>query len=325
MQQKPPSGGFFIALTKNSWQGIHAKVITLEFPMTLIPWTSNTTHGIRLSGLRTQPTGKPLLHFLHGNGFCSQMYWPFLAPLVEHFDLFLSDVQGHGQSEHGGAFIGWNGSANAARDAFLQFRDEYPTNTVIGCGHSFGGVVTALWASQHADFQELWLLDPVIFPKHMYRFARSLAWLGLYKFNPLVKQAKRRRAQFDSAEQATRYFSERALFRTWHPESLQSYVEHGLHHHSHRLELKCAPEREAEIFGSVPKQLWRSLQRVKLPVQVWHGEHSYPFVAKSLKQWQHLCANVQATKVAGGHCFMQEFPTESVGYLIEHWNQRKAL
>lgn len=37
--------------------------------------------------------------------------------LGEHFDLWLSDVQGHGDSDHGGVFRGWNRTAALAVEA----------------------------------------------------------------------------------------------------------------------------------------------------------------------------------------------------------------
>ena len=55
--------------------------------MHLLPWSHPTSAGFTLSGWHTPPSGKPLLHFLHGNGFCGRTYEPMLAGLAEHFDL----------------------------------------------------------------------------------------------------------------------------------------------------------------------------------------------------------------------------------------------
>ena len=90
--------------------------------MDLIPWSYSTQHGFTLRGFYTPPSGKAVLHILHGNGYCSRMYQPFLAQLLPYFDLFLSDAQGHGDSDHGGVFIGWNQSADLALDAFFAHR-----------------------------------------------------------------------------------------------------------------------------------------------------------------------------------------------------------
>jgi pimeloyl-ACP methyl ester carboxylesterase len=44
---------------------------------------------------------------------------------------------------------------------------------------------------------------------------------------------------------------------------------------------------------------------------VLYGQHSYPFVARSVARWCAGNAHVSAQVVAGGHCFMQEFPEDS--------------
>ena len=112
--------------------------------MDLIPWSYSTRHGFTLRGFYTPPSGKAVLHILHGNGYCSRMYQPFLAQLLPHFDLFLSDAQGHGDSDHGGPFVGWNKSAELAAAAWRAHQALYPHVLVYGIGHSFGGVLTAL-------------------------------------------------------------------------------------------------------------------------------------------------------------------------------------
>ncbi|TKA89090.1 alpha/beta fold hydrolase, partial [Halopseudomonas bauzanensis] len=57
--------------------------------MTLLPWSHSCSAGFTLRGWHSPPSGKPLLHFIHGNGFCCRTYEPMLALLAEHFDLWL--------------------------------------------------------------------------------------------------------------------------------------------------------------------------------------------------------------------------------------------
>lgn len=42
--------------------------------MQLIPWSHDCSEGFTLRGWRSPASGKPLLHFLHGNGFCCLAY-----------------------------------------------------------------------------------------------------------------------------------------------------------------------------------------------------------------------------------------------------------
>ena len=88
--------------------------------MKLQSWTHHTSAGFTLRGHHSPPSGRPVLHFLHGNGLSSLPYAPMLRHLSEHFDLFLSDVQGHGDSDHGSRFRGWNHAAEMAAEAVLS-------------------------------------------------------------------------------------------------------------------------------------------------------------------------------------------------------------
>lgn len=85
-----------------------------------------------------------MLHFLHGNGFCGRTYEPMLRLLAEDFDLWLCDIQGHGESDHGGRFHGWNRNAEMAVEAFEAGRGPYGDVQRLACGHSFGGVLSSL-------------------------------------------------------------------------------------------------------------------------------------------------------------------------------------
>ena len=90
----------------------------------------------------------------------------------------------------------------------------------------------------------------------------------------------------------------------------RSRVEHALRTGEDGVELKCRPEREAEIFASYPRRLWRTLAQVATPTLVLHGADSYPFVGKGVARWCALSHRISAQVVSGGHCFMQERPDD---------------
>ncbi len=293
--------------------------------MQLIPWQYQTHAGFTLQGMRSIPSGKPLLHLLHGNGFCSQMYWPMLSLLQNESDLFLSDAQGHGYSEHGGSFVGWNQSAAFAHEALQAHLAEYRDVPVYGVGHSFGGVLTALLHSEpHSPFTAALLLDPVLFTPGMLRSMRVLKWFGLYRHNPLARRAVKRRRFFPDKQAAWDYFHQRGMFKGWHPDALSAYIEHGLSETAQGLTLRCAPEREAEIFASFPQRLWPSLQRTDKPIQLIYGENSYPFVRKSASLFKQKCPQLQVLQVKGGHCFMQEDPEHSAALVLQWLRQQSG-
>lgn len=273
-----------------------------------MPWVYPTSYGFSLRGYRSEASGKPVLHMLHGNGFCSRIYQPMLERLSTQYDLFLSDAQGHGDSDHGGCFVGWNESAQLAKEAWLAHQAFYTATPVYGVGHSFGGVLTALINSNDSPFRAAILLDPVLFTPAMLTVMGTLKGVRLYDKNPLAKAALRRRQHWPDRNSALHYLTGRGMFANWHPEGLAAYIDHALKPGDTGLSLKCKPEREAEIFGSYPKRLWQQLAKPCPPVKVLYGDTSYSFISKAVQKWQQKNPAVVAEQVNGGHCFMQEQP-----------------
>lgn len=280
--------------------------------MHLQPWSHSCSAGFTLRGWHTPPSGKPLLHFLHGNGYCGRVYEPLLALLAEDFDLWLCDVQGHGDSDHGGRFHGWNRSAELAVEAFEAGRGIFGAVPCYAVGHSFGGVLTSLILARHPElFQRAVLLDPVLFTPAMIGVMALSDVVGLSQRNTLAQKARGRRCEWPDRQSAWQALHNRGMFRGWEAAAFNAYIEHALKDVEGGVALKCRPSREADIFGSFPRRLWPSLARIQTPTQVLYGERSYPFVAKSVAR---CCASnpyFSGQVVAGGHCFMQEFPAAS--------------
>lgn len=292
--------------------------------MQLQSWSYSTRYGFILRGQHSIPSGKPLLHVLHGNGFCSLMYQPMLALLTEHFDLFLSDAQGHGDSDHGGDFIGWHQSADLALEAFTAHLPRFQQQSsvpVYALGHSFGGVLTALINSRtDSPFSQVVLLDPVLFPPYLLNSMRILDKVGLYRKNPYAKKALNRRQHWSERGEVEAYLKDRGMFKGWAPAALHAYIDYALHHLPDGVSLKCQPSREAEIFSSFPAKLWTELAKPCGPTLLLYGDETYPFVPKAVKRWQQLNPALQAKMVAGGHCFMQQHPEQTAVEILKHWN-----
>lgn len=280
--------------------------------MILHPWSHPGSAGFTLRGWHSEPSGKPLLHFLPGNGFCARAYEPLLGRLAADFDLWLSDVQGHGDSDDGGRFVGWNRSAALAAEAFAAGRGRFGAVARHACGHSFGGVLSALMLAAEPElFRRAVLLDPVLFPPAMIGVMALSERLGLRSRRGLARQARLRRSHWADRAAALAGLHGRGIFRGWCDAALRAYVEHALRAVADGVELKCRPAREAEVFASYPRRLWRNLARVVTPTLVLHGAASYPFVARGVARWCALDHHVSAQALPGGHCFMQEQPEDS--------------
>ncbi len=281
--------------------------------MQLQPWHHACSAGFTLRGEHSPPSGKPVLHFIHGNGYCGRVYEPMLTRLAEHFDLFLSDVQGHGDSDHGGRFLGWNRNAELCMEAWRAHASRFGDAPAYAAGHSFGGVLTALLFARHSDFcRRAVLLDPVLFPPSMIGLMALADIIGFRANNKLARRARGRRAHWPDRTTAANALRGRGIFKGWREDALQAYIDHALRESdTGGVELKCQPAREAEVFGSYPRQLWPSLKKAATPTLVLHGDHTFPFVSRSALRWAARNPNVRERQVAGGHCFVQQNPDAS--------------
>ncbi|WP_090272137.1 alpha/beta fold hydrolase [Halopseudomonas litoralis] len=284
--------------------------------MTLLPWSHLCSAGFTLRGWHTLPSGKPLLHFIHGNGFCCRTYEPMLALLAEHFDLWLCDMQGHGDSDHGGTFVGWNRSAELAVEAFVAGKVIFGQVPRYALGHSFGGVMTSLMLAAHPQmFQRAVLLDPVLFPQ-LEMLKRGL--LGSLVRNPLAEGTRKRRSQWPDRQSAFDKLQGRGIFQGWAEAGLRAHIAHALRDEPGQgVVLKCAPTREAEIFESAPRGLWRAVRRIQTPVRLIHGDRTYPFVRQSAERLAASNPHVTVDQLPGGHCFMQEDPEPAAQRVVK--------
>lgn len=277
-------------------------------------WTYPTSEkGLTLRGWYTPPRGKPVIHFLHGNGFCGRTYEPMLMHLSQDFDLWLSDIQGHGDSDHGERFLGWNRNAELAMQAFQAHAHLYSDVPHFALGHSFGGVLTALLlADRQHTFRKAVLLDPVLFSPTMLMGMSVVSLVGAGRLTPLAKAAMRRRKHWPDRESAFAALQGRGTYKGWSDEALRAFVDHALKDTPDGgVELKCAPSREADIFSSAPERLWGSVGRIRIPTLILHAQDTMPFVGPSAVQAASINQFIQAQQVPGGHCFMQEDPART--------------
>lgn len=270
----------------------------------------DTREGLRLRAWLSPANDRTLLVFRHGNGLPALTYWPVLSRLYAQFDLLLIDAQGHGESDRGQHFVGWERSAEQVT-AFLQQHKLQRGVPLVGMGHSFGSVLTALSAAAHPTlYDALVMLDPVLLPPIAGVLQRNALGRWLWQQQPLAKQARARRTQWQDREQAFRYFYNRGVFRGWHDDAVHAYVDHGTVVQNGRRELRSSHHIESQIFGSYPRRGIEAFFQLQPPTRIFYGTDTYAFIAPRVKA---VCARnpaVSARQVAGGHCFMLESPQQ---------------
>lgn len=247
----------------------------------------------------------PTLHFLHGNGFCGGVYWPFLRRFLPRHGLFCNDIEGHGDSDAPGHYSGAEAVLARARQVIgEQGLDQQP---LIGIGHSYGAALTLRLAADHPGlFKAVVLLDPIVMPPPVWLGIRLSAALGR---NPMAQGARRRRQVWPSRAAAFKHLNGRGTYAGWTIDAMQCFVEHALTPtgNGDEVRLSCPRELEAEIFER-PVWPWRAFRQLPCPALFVYGESSYGFFP-----WAHRLAKAANPRIVfrrlpGGHCFMQQDP-----------------
>lgn len=284
--------------------------------MMLLPVEVPLEAGITIRGWRTQGHGRPLLFFLHGNGFCGPVYMPMLRELHKDFDLLMLDIPGQGTSDL--VEVNWNQAAELLHQALKRLKHTLGVETIYGVGHSLGGVLTLLSAHRHpCAYQSIVLLDPVLFPRRMLLLMRVARMLRLTRvIHPLVRPTLKRRRHWPSAGDAREYLRGRKIYHGWTDEALQAYVDYALQGDGNGgVQLRCDPRTEARYFATVPRGLWRALRNIACRTTCIMGEDTFPFALEASQSAATATANISTTLVPGGHCYMQQNPRRAAQHI----------
>jgi pimeloyl-ACP methyl ester carboxylesterase len=212
------------------------------------------------------------LIFVHANGFNALTYRTLLAPLSGSLRIWAPDLRGHGgttlPAEPGGRRH-WHDH----RDDLVTLLDTLDGPPVILAGHSMGGTSALLAAAERpAAVGGMVLLDPVIWSRWVVAAFQLPVLDRIAGRIPLVKSALRRRAVFDSREQAMAAYLGRGAFRGWPEMMLADYIADGLIETPDGFTLACDPAWEASNYAAQGHDPWRALKRLDCPVQVLKAE-----------------------------------------------------
>lgn len=209
----------------------------------------------------------PTLLLSHATGFHGHCYVPMAEAVADRFHSFALDYRGHGHTppapdDHSDA-LDWERYGD---DALAAARAVAPDGGLVGFGHSMGG--SGLLMAAHRDpglFDVIVVFEPIIFPPP----AASMPAPSGH----LASGARRRRAQFESVEQAIENYASKPPLMAFTPEALRCYVEHGfVAVDGGGVTLRCEPEHEARTFeGGAQHRTWEALPDIATPVVVVAG------------------------------------------------------
>jgi pimeloyl-ACP methyl ester carboxylesterase len=240
------------------------------------------------------------LVFVHANGFNAQTYRSLLQPLSGALRIWAPDLRGHGRTRLPAAPEGRRNWHDHRDDliALLQAIDGPP---VALAGHSIGGTSGLMAAAERPErVSRLLLLDPVIWPRAMVMALNlPLAW-RLSRGNPMIARTLKRRALFDSRDQALQAYRGRGAFKGWSDTALSDYLADGLIETDRGLELACSPAWEASNYAAQAHDPWRALSRYPGAVRILKAESGSLCAAKPSPR--RPAVGVEVVE-GGGHLF----------------------
>ncbi|KAF9238984.1 Alpha/Beta hydrolase protein [Melanogaster broomeanus] len=192
----------------------------------------------------------------------------------------------------------------------------YRTRKMVVVGHCFGGC-TSLRAA--VDFPKLFssiiLVDPAVIQPYK----------SIRDFYNEVLRAFSRRNQWASREDALRLFKKLPFFRTWKPEVLQLYVDHGLTDDSNggvKLKMSGVHEGLCLVGYMACWEMWELMDKVDeaitlrwiVPEGGFMGEE-----ATKVRVWRRP-ANSSNVIFSSGHLIVQEAPVELGMYQYRRWH-----
>ncbi len=250
------------------------------------------------------------LVFIHANGFNANTYRAILEPLSAGLRIIAPDLRGHGRSTLPADPRGRR-SWGDHRDDILALLDALDGPRARLAGHSMGGTVALLAAAAApARVADLVLLDPVMWGPLGVILAH-LPWSQSMAARraPIAIKAARRRARFDSREDALKAYLGRGAFRSWPDAMVADYVQDGFRDLPEGgVELTCPPEWEASNYTTHAHDPYAALRRFGGPVRILKAQEGSTCRVGEPASFQRRYPAVTVEEVEGGHFFPMEQP-----------------
>ncbi|MAZ39444.1 MAG: alpha/beta hydrolase [Legionellales bacterium] len=245
---------------------------------------------------------KETIHFAHANGFPSPCYREMFRHLLDDYDLSYIDTIGH-ESQYP-VTDSWTFLAKELIDNIMR----YHTEPVIGVGHSLGGVLNYLAASQRPElFKAIILLDSPVYGGLK---SRAIKFMKQFKLINAVSPGRRtikRRNTWETRQQVYQYLKSKTIFQTFDEQCLNDYIDFGMAHHEQMIQLRFKREIESAIYQTLPHNLVKLKSTVNIPIGLLYGKSSTVIKVHDLKFMQRQL-NFKTASVVGDHLFPFQHP-----------------
>lgn len=257
------------------------------------------------------------IFFAHANGFPSGTYRKLFDALAPGYSV--THLEQHGHDPRFPVDDNWQNLVQELLEQLEAFQQP-----IWGVGHSLGGMLHYHAALQRPElYRGVVMLDspmPTWFDQAVIWAAKRFGFID--RLTPAGRTLGRRE-EFNSAEDAQRYFSSKPLFKRFDPDCLNAYVEHGLKPSDNGVRLRFEPDIEIQIYRSVPHITPGWPHALEIPLAVVRGRQSrvvLPHHAYLLR----LVAHGESHTLPGGHMFPLEHPNETarlLRQLFSRWGE----
>ncbi len=264
------------------------------------------------AGANQRKMTETMIHFTHANGFPAGSYEKTLDILRKDYRVTAIEKIGHNPLYP--VNDNWSNLVDELTSHIRQYSDE----PVIGAGHSMGSLLTFMAAYKTPGlFKQLILLDPPLLEGAGALLFQAAKRLGILKRTSLVSQARKRRAGWESTDEAIEYFRGKPLFRKFDPDCLRDYVRYGTEKHENGVKLKFAPDIESEIYRTTPHNLGSFRRVLQIPAIVIIGKNTYKQSPYMLSRFARRQEFEYRRLSFGSHLFPLEYPEHTARLILE--------
>ena len=255
------------------------------------------------------------IHFAHANGYPPGGYRQFIQPFLTNHKVIASLYRPLWGGRSPSEVKDWTIYA----DDLIRFMEEKGLKNVIGMGHSMGGTITCIAAIKRPDlFQQLVLLDPVIFSFKASLLTNFLPNSLLKRVVPIAKTAMRRKDQWASREEVYSSWRTKKVFKRLSDSVLKDFIHHAVvPDNKGNFTLAFSKEWETQVYVTAP-YIFGKLLQLKMPITVVKAEKHSVLQAGLWAKWQKEQPTTKFLEYKdSGHLIPMEHPSDLANLLIQ--------
>ncbi len=247
-----------------------------------------------------------LIHFAHANGYPPEAYKQFMSPFLKSHEIIASKYRPLWGEQNPREIKDWKTFA----DDLIRFMDEKGLKNVIGMGHSMGGTISSIAAMKRPDlFEQLVLIDPVIFPKKYNLLTKFFPNSFLKRMIPIAKASSKRRDQWDNKQAVFDSWRKKRVFKRFADSVLNDFIDAAIvPSKKGGVTLAYTKAWETQVYLTAP-YIFSDLVKIQKPLTVIKAEHTNVITDDLWIEWQQK--QPKATLIEykdAGHLVPMEYP-----------------